>query len=232
MATRTCLITGASRGIGLATALRFAKAGYTIAAVARQTRDLTPATEQIRAAGVVCEAIEADVAKPQDMRRAIEHAAERFGRIDVLVNNAGCAPLATIEQLEPAEFDQAVALNIAAVYHAARAVWPIMKQQGGGIIVNISSLASVDPFPGFAVYGASKAWVNLFSQALAAEGKQYGIRVYSVAPGAVETSLLRATFPDFPSDATLPPDAVAAVIASVCEESFSPCSGQTFFVRK
>jgi NAD(P)-dependent dehydrogenase (short-subunit alcohol dehydrogenase family) len=230
--TKTCVITGASRGIGLATALRFAKAGSAIVAVARHASDLDRAAEQIRAAGGKCEAIAADIAVPAEARRVIERAVQRFDRVDVLVNNAGCAPLATIEQLEPAEFDRIVALNMGAIYQTTRTVWPVMKRQGGGVIVNLSSVASVDPFPGFAVYGASKAWVNLFSQAMAVEGKRHGIRVFSVAPGAVETDLLRSSFPDFPVEATIPPDVVAGVVVSVCDEAMTFCSGQTFFVRK
>ncbi|MEW6252392.1 MAG: SDR family oxidoreductase [Planctomycetota bacterium] len=229
---RTCVITGASRGIGLATALRFARDGYQIIATARTADRLAAAAPHIRAAGGACEPVVADVARPEDARRVVQVAVERFGRVDVLVNNAGVAPLGTIEQLPIADFDAVLALNIAAVFHSTRAVWPIMRKQGGGVIVNISSVAAVDPFPGFAVYGASKAWVNLFSQAMAAEGKPFGIRVYAVAPGAVETELLRSTFPDLPADRTLAPEAVAGVVFEICGDAFVPCSGQTLFVRK
>lgn len=232
MSAKVCVITGASRGIGLATALRFARTGANIAAIARRPEELHQAAARIAAAGGVCEPVAADVGRPEEIRRALDTAAQRFGRVDVLINNAGAAPLAAIDRLDPAEFERVHAVNMAAVFHATRAVWPIMKAQGGGVIINISSLASVDPFPGFAVYGASKAWVNIFSQAVAAEGKPHGIRVFSVAPGAVETSLMRAAFPDFPADKTLDPDEVAAVIVSLCDEAMAGCSGQTIFVRK
>ena len=232
MTKRIGLITGASRGIGLATALRLARAGYAIVAVARREPDLAAAAEQIRAAGADCATIAADLGTAREAGRIIDAAVQRFGRVDVLVNNAGCAPLAPIERFEPAEFERVCALNMAAVFHTTRAVWPVMTQQGDGVIVNLSSLASLDPFPGFAVYGASKAWVNLFSQAMAAEGKSHGIRVFAVAPGAVETGMLRAAFPDFPAEKTLAPDAVAAVIASLCQPALAACSGQTLCVRK
>ena len=156
---------------------------------------------------------------------------QRFGRVDVLVNNAGVAPLAPVDEFDPAEFERVCQVNMAAVFHTTQAVWPVMKAQGGGLIANISSLASVDPFPGFGVYGASKAWVNLFSQATAAEGKAVGIRVFAIAPGAVETQMMRSIFPDFPKDQTLNPDDVAAVIVSVSDESMTYCTGQTIFVR-
>ena len=107
-----------------------------------------------------------------------------------------------------------------------------MRQQRSGVIVNISSVASVDPFPGFSIYGACKAWVNLFTKALAAEGKPLGIRAYAIAPGAVETSMLRSAFPDFPADHTLRPDDIAAAIEAVCDDRLAHSSGQTIFVRK
>lgn len=232
MSSKTCVITGASRGIGLATALRFARQKFNVVAVARREADLKTAAERIQAAGGVCTPIAGDVGDPALARNVIERAAGQFGRVDVLVNNAGVAPLAAIEAFAPADFDRVIAVNIAALFHTTQAVWPIMKRQGGGVIVNISSVASLDPFPGFGVYGASKAWVNLFSQAMAAEGRPVGIRVYSVAPGAVETTLMRGLFPKFPADKTLDPDQVAAVIESVCDERMGYASGTTVFVRK
>ncbi len=231
-AQKTCVITGASRGIGLATALRFAKAGYAIVTAARTAERLVQNTPQICALGADCEPVVADVSRPDNARRLVDSAVARFGRVDVLVNNAAAAPLAAIEELPVDEFDRALALNIGAVFHMTRAAWPVMRCQGGGTIINISSLASVDPFPGFAVYGASKAWVNLFSQAMAAEGKPLGIRVFSVAPGAVETELLRQSFPDLPAGQTLAPTEVAEVIFGLCDARFAPCSGQTIFVRR
>jgi len=232
MSTRTCVITGASRGIGLATALRFAQQKCNIVAVARRETELTAAAQRIQAAGGECMPCVGDIGEPAFARSVIERAVGRFGGVHVLVNNAGAAPLAAIEAFSPADFDRVVAVNMAAIFHTTQAVWPIMKRQGGGVIVNVSSVASVDPFPGFGVYGASKAWVNLFSHAMAAEGRPVGIRVYSVAPGAVETTLMRGLFPKFPADKTLDPDHVAAVIESVCDERMGYASGTTVFVRK
>ena len=230
--SRTCIITGATRGIGLATALRFAREKYRIVAAARTADALTQIAAQIRTVGGECEPVVADVAQPEAARQLVQAAVVRFGRVDVLVNNAGIAPCAALDEIPLHDFEGVLALNIGAVFHLTRAVWPVMRRQGGGVIVNISSLASVDPFAGFAVYGPSKAWVNAFSQAAAAEGRSCGIRVYSVAPGAVETQMMRALFPDFPAEKTLAPAEVADVILRLCGPEFAPCSGQTVFVRK
>jgi len=232
MDQRVCVITGASRWIGLATALRFARAGYAVVAAARVAPDLLRAAEQIRALGAACEPVALDLGVPTTARQLIDAAVARFGRVDVLVNNAACGPLARIDELDPATFDQVTALNIAAVFRITQAVWPVLKRRQGGVIVNVSSVASVDPFPGFAVYGASKAWMNAFSQAVAAEGAPHGIRVFCVAPGAVETRMLRSAFPNFPSDQTLAAEEVASVIYSLCEPTWAHAAGQTIFVLK
>lgn len=232
MAKKTCVITGGSKGIGLATALRLAHDHYDVVLAARNEADLLVAAQKVQRAGAQCLAVVADVARPDDARRVIDEAAQRFGRVDVLVNNAGVAPLIATAEMDTAMFDQTVQVNMAAVFHTTQAVWGVMKARGGGVIVNISSLASLDPFPGFAVYGASKAWVNLFSRAVAREGKPLGIRVYAVAPGAVETNMMRTAFPDFPADKALEPQAVADVITLLCRDEMTPCTGETIFVQK
>ncbi len=232
MPARTCVITGASRGIGLAIALRLARAGYRIVAGARSEGQLKQAAEQITTAGGACEHVVTDVGTRDGARRLIEAAQLRFERVDVLVNNAGHAPLAPIEKTDDEDFERALAANIAAVFYTTRAVWPIMRKQAAGTIINISSMASVDPFPGFSVYGACKAWVNLFTKAMADEGRPLGIRVFAVAPGAVETAMLRQNFPDIPAAQTLDPDDVADLVEALCDERMNYVSGQTIFIRK
>lgn len=225
MSRKACVITGASRGIGFATALRFARRGYALVGAARQEADLAAAVKKIRATGVICEAVIADVGDVRDARRIVDLAVQRFGRVDVLVNNAGVAPLAPVDEFDPAEFERVCRVNMAAVFHTTQAVWPTMRAQGGGVIVKISSLDSIDPLPGFGAYGASKAWVNLVSQATAVEGKAVGIRVFAIGPGAVEMQMMPSVFPEFRKDQTLHPGDVAAVIVSVCDESMAHCSG-------
>jgi 3-oxoacyl-[acyl-carrier protein] reductase len=227
-----CVVTGGSAGIGRAVALHFGARGYRVALCGRDAQALRAAEQEIARAAPACLALAMDVAEPEAPGRLIAEAVGRFGRVDVLVNNAGHAPLAPLDQISPADFDRAVAVNVGAVFRATRSAWPVMRRQGAGVIVNISSLASVDPFPGFSVYGACKAWVNLFTKAAADEGRPLGIRVYCVAPGAVETRLLRGLFKDFPAAQTLAPEEVAALVGVLCDEPLRHASGQTLFVRK
>ena len=232
MPASVCVITGASRGIGLATALRFARAGYHLVIAARRAQPLRQAAERIAAVGAAYTEVVADVGTREGAERLIESARSRCGRIDVLVNNAGAAPLAAIVDTTDEQFAAAVAANCAAIFYTTRAVWPLMRDQGSGTIINVSSMASVDPFRGFAVYGACKAWVNLFTRATADEGRALGIRAFAVAPGAVETDMLRSCFPELPKEQTLDPDDVAATIEALCDERFGYCSGQTVFLGK
>ena len=230
-----CVITGASSGVGLATAELFARQGHRLALCARNRRRLDEATEQIRgqtspAADVL--AVAADVGDQAEARSFIQQVGESHGRIDVLVNNAGTAPMAAISEFREEEFQAAMRVNIAAVFATTQAVWPIMQRQARGTIVNISSLAAIDPFPGLGVYGACKAWVDLFTKAMSAEGSDVGIRTFALRLGAVETPLLRSLFPDFPPEQTLAPQEVAQVISQIVTEPFRFASGEALCLRK
>jgi len=226
------VVTGGGRGIGRAICQRFAAGGARVVAAARTLAELEETCRVVEQAGGRCHVQPTDVCVPDEIDSLIETTAGRFGRIDVLVNCAGIAPQATIEDLEPALFTTILAVNVNAVYYACRRVWPVMKKQKSGVIVSISSIASVDPFAGFAAYGAAKAWVNAWTKALADEGRGVGIRVFSVAPGAVETRMLRGPFPAFPADQTLRPEDVADVVYTLAQPGCRYATGQTVFVRR
>ncbi len=232
MSRRVCIVTGASRGIGRATAAAFAREGCDLVLAARSREALEQTAAQVREAGADCAILAADVATRAGCEQLVQAALDRFGRLDVLVNNAGVAPMAPIGTFTDDDFDAAVRVNIAAVFHTTRAAWQPMVRQGGGVIVNVSSVASVDPFTGFAVYGGCKAWVNTFTRAVAEEGREHNVRVFAVAPGAVDTQMLRQHFPDFPAAQCLRPEDVAATIVAVTRDDFAHATGQTIFVRR
>ena len=232
MNDQVAIVTGGGSGIGRAICLRLAQAGAHVVAVARTQEQLSQTKVRVESAGGRCTIIPADVASPDEVAHVIEATVAKLGRIDTLVNCAGVAPRGSIDEFEDSVFTGVIGVNIAAVFYTSKAVWPIMKRQGGGSIVNISSMAAKDPFAGFAVYGASKAWVNAFTGALAEEGRKHHIRVFCIAPGAVETRMLRDAFPDFPAEKTLQPADVAEMVFAVTRPHCFYATGATIYVRK
>lgn len=226
-----CLITGGSAGIGLETACLFAEHGYHIAICGRNREKLSAACSQIEgraAARTICQAFCCDLAQPTEAAELGKRVVNEFGRIDVLVNNAALAPLAPFGDIAAATFENALDINVRSVFYLTQLVWRKMVEQGGGVIVNISSLAAIDPFTGFSLYGSTKAWLDLLTVALADEGKEHGIRVYSIRPGAVETSMLRGLFPDFPPDQCVLPADIAAKIWQCVAQPQSHPSGSHY----
>jgi 3-oxoacyl-[acyl-carrier protein] reductase len=225
-----CLVTGGTSGVGLAILQRLAKCGYQVATCGRDSQRLRIAEatlHDIRPNGLF---IQADLAKPADAISLADQTTERFQRIDLLVNNAAVAPLAPFAEISSETFENAIDVNVRSIFYLTQRVWRQMKRQGRGIIINISSLAAVDPFPGFSVYGSTKAWLDLLTVALAAEGKDSGIRVYSIRPGAVETPLLRRLFPDFPGHQCVSPDDVARLACELVLHPEQFQSGQAYNV--
>ncbi len=226
------VVTGGGRGIGRAICRRFAAERWSVIASSRSEQELEETRRLIEREGGHCQTQVADVCSPPDIDALIESAVSKFGRIDVLINNAGIAPNTDMEGLEPSLFETLTAVNMEAVYYACRTVWPVMRRQGAGVIINVSSIASTEAFDGFAAYGASKAWVNAWTRGIAEEGKPLGIRAFAVAPGAVETKMLRDTFPDYPRGQALDPSEVAELVFSLTRSGCQYSSGQTVFIKK
>jgi NAD(P)-dependent dehydrogenase (short-subunit alcohol dehydrogenase family) len=240
--TPVCLITGGSSGIGLASAKRFAGAGYHIAICGRRPAPLEAARNQITAAGqahaIRCHQQVVDLNDADQAKRFGEQVLDHFGHVDVLINNAATAPLSPFEDISVETFESAINTNIRSVFYLTQIIWKHMKQraqaspleQGRGVVVNISSLAAVDPFPGFSLYGSCKAWLDLLTFALAAEGKEIGLRVCSIRPGAVETPMLRGLFPDYPTEQCVRPEEIAEAVWGCVNEPEQYPSGAAFAV--
>jgi 3-oxoacyl-[acyl-carrier protein] reductase len=232
-ASGVAVITGGSSGIGRATALRFVQAGYRVAICGRQPGKLAQSFAAIREASpdAHCLSITTDVAHPESAKIFLAQVQEHFGRMDVLVNCAGHARLASVTEFAPEEFDALIRNNLSATFYCCQAVIPYLRARGRGVIVNFSSLAAVDPLRGFAVYGACKAWIELFTRALADELAADQIAVFSVRPGAVETPMLREVLPSFPGDAALSPSDVAEVIWRLTDPVWMHSTGMAIPVR-
>lgn len=224
------IITGAGRGIGRATALELDRRGFAVALVARNEAELAEVARACRKALV----IRADVANEQDVDRLVADTLANFGSIDVLINNAGYAPMLSIEKTSADEFRRVIEVNLTSAFMLSRACWPTFVARGGGVIVNVSSMAAKDPLPGFAAYGAAKAGLNTLGLALAREGATSNIRVHTIAPGAVETAMFRSIIDEttWPQSKTLTPPDVANLICDCVTGSLRHTSGETIYVKK
>ena len=223
----TCLVTGGSSGVGLATAMRFAAEGYQVAICGRDPQRLETAKKTIhdRHPSMPISTASVDLGAAGAAARWVADTAAELGGVDVLVNSAGLAPLSKLPDFPARQFDEALDINVKAVFATCRAAWPFLAASPSGTILNISSLAAVDPFAGFSVYGACKAWVELFTKAIATEGKPDGVSAYAIRLGAVETPMLRSLFPDFPADQTLAPEDVAELLFQLTQPGFRYASG-------
>ncbi len=230
--TPVAIVTGAGSGVGRDTALLLADAGYAVVLVCR-TPDRLAETETL-----IRDEVEhphafmqhpADITDPAAVQGLIDAAVKRFGRVDALANVAGSAPLQPIDRIEDATLDDCLAVNLKSVVYLTRAVWPVFKKQKSGVIVSVSSMASIDPFKGFNIYAAAKAGVNLFTKAAADEGQRLNIRAYAVAPGAIETPMLRANFSTkaIPEANALDPLVVAGLIRDLVLGKADVESGET-----
>ena len=180
---KVVFVTGASRGIGLETARAFALAGARVVLGARTEGDLIEATREIEARGGRALAVLLDVTSEESVAQAVATAVRRFGRIDVLVNNAGISAQALVTDARFETLVQQMEVNYFGAVRMARAVLPAMLERGEGAILNVGSVAGRVPYPSMATYGASKAALHAFSQALRGEVAHRGVRVVTVIPG-------------------------------------------------
>jgi NAD(P)-dependent dehydrogenase (short-subunit alcohol dehydrogenase family) len=210
------LITGAGSGIGRATAIMLAGRGHQLAIVGRRKAALRETAAMCAAGDQPPEVLilPADLAEPEQAVQIVDDAVARFGRLDVLVNNAGYAPRLPLAEHTPRLIDEAYTINALAPALSIARAWPIFLRQSSGCIINLSTMATIDPFVGFFAYAGAKAAVNLQALCAAREGAPHNIRAFAIAPGAVETAMLRAiaTEEECPRDITLPPEAIAQVI--------------------
>ena len=187
---KVVIITGASSGMGEAAARHLADLGATVVVAARRTERIDRLVAKIVDTGGKALAVATDVTRREDLQRLADVTVERFGRIDVLVNNAGVMPLSPLEGLKIDEWDHMIDVNLKGVLYGIAAVLPVMKRQKSGHIITTASVAGHKVFHASAVYSATKFAVRALSEGLRQEVKPYNIRTTIVSPGAVSTELL------------------------------------------
>ena len=189
---KAVIVTGAGRGIGAATAEAMAAEGAAVMLLARRSTDIAAVATKLRKAGARAEAMTCDVARFGQVQAAVTRARDVFGRVDVLVNNAAVIePIGPMHKSDPEAWGAAADINFKGVYHGMRAVLPVMRAQGSGLILNMGSGAAHNPMEGWSHYCASKAAGIMLTRCAHLENKGHGIRIFSLSPGTVATDMQR-----------------------------------------
>jgi NAD(P)-dependent dehydrogenase (short-subunit alcohol dehydrogenase family) len=226
------IITGAGRGIGRAAAVELARRGYRLSLLSRTIDEL----QQTAKLAAPAEALPfaADISRYTDVLAAVATTISRFGRIDAIVHCAGLAPVVSIAEMAVEDWHAVIDTNLSAAFYLCKAAWRIFQRQNSGVVVNVSSMAARDPFPGFGAYGAAKAGINILGLSAAREGQKIGVRVHTIAPGAVETAMFRKimTPQQYSRDLTLKPEDVATIIAQCVTGELRYTSGEVIYVHK
>jgi NAD(P)-dependent dehydrogenase (short-subunit alcohol dehydrogenase family) len=189
---KVALITGASRGIGEATAIGLAQAGSDLAIVSRKLPDLEKVAEEVKKLGRRCLPVQAHLGKLEEINQLVKKILEEFGKIDILVNNAATNPtMAQAIDVDERAWDSVMNLNLKGLFFLSQAVARVMREKGGGKIINVSSAAGITPdiLP---LYSISKAGVNMATKVMAQQWAQHNIRVNAIAPGLTKTRFSEA----------------------------------------
>jgi NADP-dependent 3-hydroxy acid dehydrogenase YdfG len=218
---KVVVITGASSGLGEATAQLLSEEGAILVLAARRAERIEKLAYTIRENGGEVLAVPTDVSNAEQVQNLVDTAVKEFGKIDVILNNAGVMPLSALEDLKIHEWEQMIDVNIKGVLYGIAAALPYMKERKSGHFINVSSVAGHKIFGGSAVYSATKSAVRVISEALRQEVTPYNIRTTIISPGAVKTELLehisdvniQDANKDFVGKIGLSPDAFARLIA-------------------
>lgn len=230
VSSRVVVITGAGSGIGRATALTCAGAGTVVAVCGRSILSLRETASLVETAGGVARAFAVDVRETESVGKMVKAVVGEFGRIDVLVNNAGVIAAKPFLALSDQEWNEQIAINLTGSYNCCRAVLPSMVAAGEGVIVNVSSVLGRIGIACYAGYSASKFGVIGLTQSLADEYRGSGIRVYAVCPGGTDTPLHRSVVGDEAAKGAMAPSRVAGVIVDLFNPSKVYPSGKEVVV--
>lgn len=236
---KTALVTGASRGIGAATARRLAAAGAHVVLAARTAEAIAALAIEISAEGAKADFVVCDVTRYDDVRNAVQHSLNTYGGLDILVNNAGSIdPIARLADSDPALWGAAVDVNVKGVYHGMRAAIPVMEARGGGTIITIGSGAANSTLEGWSHYCATKIAVKKLTECAHKEVGERGIRVVGLSPGTVATDMMakiRASglnpVSQLDWSVHIPPQWAAEAVAWLCTPAADPFLGTDFSLK-
>ena len=229
---KVAVVTGAGRGIGRAISVALGRARAAVVVTARTAEQIDAAAREITDAGGQAVAIGADVAQESDICSLFDQVRQRFGRLDVLINNAGLGLFGLVEDLAAADFDQVVAVNLRGPFLCCREAMRMMIPQAGGTIINISSVVGFKGYPNQSAYAATKHGVMGLTKSLAAEAQKHGIRISAILPGGVYTDLIRAARPDLDPSVLMQPEDIAQTVMYLLSLSDNAAVDQIYIRRR
>ncbi len=238
---KVALVTGASSGIGRATAIRLGKEGAAVGVNYRSDEEgAREAVRGIEAAGGRAVGIQGDISKEEDAKRMVRETIEAFGDLDILVNNAGLQTESPFLEMSLEDWQKVISVDLTGTFLVSREAISHMVENGGGALVNMSSVHQRIPWPNFVHYATAKGGMKLLTESLALEFASRGVRVNAVAPGAIETPINAEKFEDpegrreveamIPWDRIGQPEEVAACVAFLASDEASYVTGHTLFV--
>ena len=239
LSDKTALVTGASRGIGLAIARQLAACGASVVLAARATDAIAAEADALSRVGGKALAVTCDVTRFDDVQAAVAAAVEAFGSLDILVNNAGIIdPIARLADSDSVIWAAAVDTNLKGVYHGMRAAIPLMQEQGSGTIVNLSSGAAVNALEGWSHYCATKAAVKMLTECAHREVRERGITVVGLSPGTVATDMMAKIresginpVSQLDSSTHIPPEWAGKAVAFLCGPEGAAFAGTDFSLK-
>lgn len=237
---KVALVTGASRNIGRAIAVALARAGYAIGCFGRDAGALEQTAELVRAEGARASVFVGDAKSNSSLQAFVAHALDKHGAIDAVINNAGAIVERPAAEVTPEEFSELIQVNLVSQFALAQAAYAPMRARGGGVIINIGSIAGAIALPKAVAYCASKAGTDGLTRALAYEWAKDGIRVLCVAPGYVKTDFSKDVLADdrirkwilqrIPQRRVCEPEEIAAFVAFLASDAAKFCTGETIYI--
>lgn len=236
---KVALVTGGTRGIGRAIALEFARAGARVVVASRKQESVSTMVAELAAVGPGASGLAANVSKPGEPERMVEHAMTAFGALDILVNNAAVNPVfGPVEDTKADAFDKILAVNVRAPFEIAKLALPHFKARGGGVILNISSIGGLTPEPNLGIYSVSKAAIISLTQVLARGWGQDNVRANVICPGLIKTDFSSALWGNetivghmMRSQAIArlgEPEDISGLALFLCSDAGAFCTGATY----